>query len=219
MRRRLSAAVLAAVAFLSSAGCTPERQAPSQGPISDVSVNDADGLNGVLLPRPYRVPDVTLQDTTGRSVDLRTAAQKPLTLVFFGYTHCPDICQVVMANISSALVRLPPDQRSAVDMVFVTTDPARDTTKVLRSYLDRFDPAFRGLTGDLSRIVRLGKAFDVEIEKGEKLASGGHDIAHGTQIVGLRPDRTAPLVWTEGTAPEALADDLTKILDDKVSGL
>ena len=57
------------------------------------------------------------------------------------------------------------------------------------------------------------------IEKGKKLASGGYDVAHGTQIVGVRPDGTAPLVWTEGTDPASLADDITKILDDKVPGL
>ena len=68
-------------------------------------------------------------------------------------------------------------------------------------------------------IVRLGKAFDVPIEKGEKLASGGYDVAHGTQIVGLLPDGRAPFVWTEGTDPAALAEDISTILDDKVPGL
>ena len=219
MPRRRLAAALAVLTVLAAAGCAEETRSAPEGPVADVRINDADGLNGALLPRPYRVPDVVLQDTSGASFDLATAARKPVTLVFFGYTHCPDVCHVVMANISSALVRLPEGQRSQVDMVFVTTDPRRDTPQVLRSYLDRFDPGFRGVTGELSGIVRLGKAFDVEIEHGRKLASGGFDIAHGTQVVGVRPDRTAPLVWTEGTAPEALADDLTKILEDKVSGL
>jgi protein SCO1 len=219
VRDRRAAAALAVLAVLSATGCAGRSASQSQAPVADVKVDDADGLNGVLLPRPYRVPDVALEDTAGKQVALATAARKPVTLVFFGYTHCPDFCQLVMANISSALVRLPKDQRSEVDMVFVTTDPRRDTPRVLRSYLDRFDPAFEGLTGDLSRIVRLGAAFDVEIAKGRKLPSGGYDVAHGTQVVGVRPDRTAPLVWTEGTSPEALAGDLEKVLDDKVSGL
>jgi protein SCO1/2 len=219
VRSRRAAAVLAVLAVLSTSGCAGESPSSSKGPVADVSINDTDGLNGTLLPKPYRVPDIALEDTTGKQVALAASARKSVTLVFFGYTHCPDICQVVMATISSALVRLSDEERSRVDMAFVTTDPRRDTPQVLRAYLDRFDPGFRGLTGDLSRIVRLGAAFDVEITKGHKLASGGYDVAHGTQVVGVRPDRTAPLVWTEGTAPEALADDLEKILDDKVTGL
>ena len=59
----------------------------------------------------------------------------------------------------------------------------------------------------------------MEIAKGKKLASGGYDVAHGTQIVGLLPDGRAPFVWTQGTDPSTLADDITTILDDKVPGL
>ena len=67
-----------------------------------------------------------------RCVDCNTsAATRPLTLVFFGYTHCPDVCQVVMANIASAMTRLDPSQRSRVGMVFVTTDPVRDDVHTL----------------------------------------------------------------------------------------
>ena len=89
-------------------------------------------------------------------------------------------------------------------MEFVTTDPARDDARTICTPTShRFDPAFDGLTGDLPTIVRLGKAFDVPIEKGQKLASGGYDVAHGTQIVGLLPDGRAPFVWTEGTDPAA----------------
>jgi len=200
------------------AGCAGQAPA-AQGPVADVSVHDTDGLNGIVLDRPYRVPQVRLRSTSDRPLRLPTAARgRPLTLVFFGYTNCPDICQVVMANIASALVRLDKARRADVGMVFVTTDPARDSPAVLRSYLDRFDPSFEGATGALPRIVRLGKAFGVPIEKGHRLASGGYDVVHGTQVVGLRPDGTAPFVWTEGTSPGALADDLTKILEDKVHG-
>ena len=98
---------------------------------------------------------------------------KPLTLVFFGYTHCPDICQVVMANIAAGLVRLDPAQRDEVGMDFVTTDPKRDTAKAPRAYVDRFDPKFEGLTGQIGAIEKAGQAFDLPIEKGHRFASGG----------------------------------------------
>ncbi|MEO5710670.1 MAG: SCO family protein [Nocardioidaceae bacterium] len=217
MRRRLAAVVPLALA-LTLAGCGG-RSSGSQVPVSGVTMYDSDGLDGNVLPQPYAVPDLTLDDVDGSPYDLATDATKPLTLVFFGYTHCPDLCQIVMANIASAMTRLDSAQRAKVDMLFVTTDPARDDPKTLKAYVGRFDPTFDALTGDLPTIVGLGQAFDVEIAKGTKLASGGYDVAHGTQIVGVLPDGRAPFVWTEGTDPAALAGDITKILDDKVAGL
>lgn len=217
--RRLPAALGGVALAVVLAGCGGGSDASDGKPVAHVSIQDDDGLNGVVLPKPYAVPDLTLKDAAGRPYDLATDAKKPLTLVFFGYTHCPDICQVVMANIASSLTRLDPAQRAKVQMEFVTTDPARDDSRTLRAYVDRFDPSFDGLTGDLPTIVRLGKAFDVPIEKGAKLPSGGYDVAHGTQIVGVLPDGRAPFVWTEGTDPASLAQDITTILDDKVPGL
>jgi len=211
-------AVALASALLVLTGCGAQSRAEEGAPVSDVQVNDSDNLHGAVLPEPYAVPRVRLTDTAGAASGLVDQARKPLTLVFFGYTHCPDICQVVMATIASALVRLDPDQRAEVDMTFVTTDPARDSGRVLRTYLDRFDPAFEGLTGPLPSIVRAGRAVGVTIEKGQKLASGGYDVGHGTQVVGLLPNRTAPYVWTEGTAPGDLAEDIAKILDGEVAG-
>jgi protein SCO1/2 len=213
VRDRLAAGAAAVLALVVLAGCGGSQQGP---PVSNVKVHDADGINGTVLPQAYHSPDIALRDTHGASYDLASDARKPLTLVFFGYTHCPDVCQVVMANLASALVRLDPSQRRQVGVVFVTTDPRRDTSSVLRAYLDRFDPRFEGLTGALPAIVRAGKAYDIPIEKGQKLASGGYDVAHGTQVVGLEPDGTAPYVWTQGTGPGQLADDITAILDDKV---
>ncbi|CAN5428624.1 SCO family protein [soil metagenome] len=218
MRRSFAVVVVPLLLALALAGCGGQSSG-SQVPVTGVTMYDSDGLDGNVLPQPYAVPDLTLDDVDGSPYDLATDATKPLTLVFFGYTHCPDLCQIVMANIASAMTRLDSAQRAEVDMLFVTTDPARDDPKTLKTYVGRFDPTFDALTGDLPTIVRLGQAFDVEIAKGTKLASGGYDVAHGTQIVGLLPDGRAPFVWTDGTDPAALAGDITKILDDKVAGL
>jgi protein SCO1/2 len=213
VREKVGAAVLTAAALLATAGCGG---GADQGPVANVSVHDSDGLHGVVLPQAYRTPHVVLRDTSGGRYDLATSPRTPLTLVFFGYTNCPDVCGIVMGNLASAMVRFDPAQRRQVGVVFVTTDPRRDTPRVLRSYLDRFDPRFQGLTGPLPAIVRAAKGYGVPIEKGQKLASGGYDVAHGTQVVGLRADGSAPYVWTQGTSPQQLADDVTKILDHKV---
>ncbi|NUR08208.1 MAG: SCO family protein [Nocardioidaceae bacterium] len=214
MRSRLAAGLAGALLLL--AGCGGTSQGSGNGTVSGVSVHDPDNLHGIVLPKPYRLPDVPLEDSHGKPFDVAKDSTKPLTLVFFGYTHCPDICQLVMANLASTMTRLDDAQRSKVGMVFVTTDPARDDAATLREYLGRFDPSFEGATGPLPRIVRLGRTVGVPIEKGQKLPSGGYDVNHGTQIVGLVPGHEAPYVWTEGTDPSDLADDISTILDGKV---
>ncbi len=175
------------------------------------------GMHGAVLTEQYVVPDATLTATDGKPFSLTEDTTKPLTLVFFGYTHCPDICQIVMADITSALARLDDAQREQVGMLFVTTDPARDDPATLRRYLDRFDPGFEGLTGDLQRIVDVGESLGVAIEKGAKLPSGGYEVAHGTQIVAVDDRDRSPIVWTEGTSPDHLAEDLAALLADDES--
>ncbi len=132
-------------------------------------------------------------------------------MVFFGYTNCPDICQVVMSTIASAVARLDDADRSRVQVVFVTTDPARDTGPVLRSYLAHLDPRFVGLTGKLSRIVALGKPLHVDIEKGQKLPSGGYDVTHGTHVYGVIGNQ-ARVLWSQDTSPADMAADIIKLL-------
>jgi len=175
-----------------------------------------DGMNGAVLPDPYQLPGATLTDSEGGDYDLRKDTTKPITLVFFGYTYCPDVCQVVMANIAAAVSRLDDADRSEVGMLLITSDPARDDPKTLRAYLDRFNPTFEGLTGPLSTITQVAHRLGVAIEKGDKLPSGGYAVAHGTQIVGVLADGDAPIVWTDGTSSKELADDLTKALHDGI---
>ena len=203
----------ALTALLAVTGCGGAT--PAQAPVSNLTVHDDDGMYGAVLTDPYRLPDATLTDTSGRPYALREDTTKPLTLVFFGYTHCPDVCQVVMASIASAVNRLDPADRDDVGMLFVTSDPARDDAATLRSYLDRFDPTFEGLTGDLGDIVKVANALGVPVEKGAKMPSGGYEVAHGAQIVGVESDGTAPIVWTEGTAAQKFAADITTLLHDQ----
>jgi protein SCO1/2 len=181
-------------------------------PTTGFTDNNPDGMNGAVLGRPYTVPDVTLTATDGSKFSLTKDTTAPVTLVFFGYTHCPDICQIVMADITSAVARLDEADQKKVDVLFVTTDPARDDPTTLRTYLDRFNPRFVGLTGDLKTIVRAGDALGVEIAKGRKLPSGGYEVEHGTQVLEVDGRDRVPMVWTEGTPPQQIAEDLSTLL-------
>jgi protein SCO1/2 len=152
---------------------------------------------------------VKLNDTDGRPFEL--AQQPRRTLVFFGYTNCPDICQVVMSTIASAMARLSDADRAKLQVVFVTTDPARDTERALRTYLARFNPGFVGVTGSIDRVDALGKPMGVFIKKGQKLPSGGYEVDHTANVISVH-DGSGDLVWTASTSQSDMAADLEKIL-------
>jgi protein SCO1 len=175
---------------------------------------DSTGFDGSVTPRPYTMPDLTLTDTSGHGFDLQAATSAPVTLVFFGYTNCPDVCSLVMGDIATAVSRLDPDVASDVQMLFITTDPARDTPTVLRSYLDRFNPDFEGLTGPMSSIRQAATSLGVAIAGMRRLPSGGYEVAHGAQIVGFDQGGDISVVWTEGTAVTDLAHDIV-LLDQR----
>lgn len=210
--RRLAAlaATLPLVLVPTLAGCGSSDTASQSGaPIKDLRVPDDDGYRGIKLDTAYRVPSVPLTDTAGASYDLAT--QQERTIVFFGYTKCPDICQIVMSTIASAVARLDRADRARVQVLFVTTDPARDTRKVLRAYLDRYDPTFQGVTGPLARIEALGKPMGIDVAQGQKLPSGGYEVDHTTNVISVRDGR-GDLVWTASTSPTDLASDLHEVL-------
>lgn len=205
MRERLGALAAAACLTALLAGCT-----------SGSSDEDGDGYRAAVTHDPYTVLDTPLTDTDGQPYSLTEDTDKPLTLVFFGYTSCPDICQVVMANIASAMTRLDEADRDDVDMVFVTTDPKVDTEEHLRNYLDRFDPSFIGLTGKLDTIAAVGKPLAVYVADGEPLPSGGRDLnSHSTQVSAITADDTSPLLWTQDTSSADLAADIHTLLAEE----
>ncbi|GAB3659113.1 SCO family protein [Nocardioides korecus] len=213
-RRRLAAlaATLPLLLAPALAGCgsdAGDSASQSGAPVKDLRVPDDDGYKGIKLDTAYRVPSVPLTDTAGKPYDL--SKQQKRTIVFFGYTKCPDICQIVMSTIASAVARLDQADRARVQVLFVTTDPARDTEKVLRTYLDRYDPSFQGVTGPLARIEALGKPMGIEVAKGQKLPSGGYEVDHTTNVISVR-DAVGDLVWTASTSPSDLASDLHKVL-------
>ena len=180
--------------------------------LSACSKSSADTFSGAVLPRPYHVPATPLTDTEGSSFSLANSTDKQMTLVFFGYTHCPDECPTTMATLASAMLQLDESDQQNVQVVFVTTDPARDTESVIRHWLDRFDPSFVGLTGSLPTITKVATAVGVPILKGKRLPSGGYDVTHGTQVLAVDGKNTVPVVWTLGTTAPEFAHDIHQLL-------
>ena len=115
-----------------------------------------------------------------------------------------------MSTIASAMARLTAAERSELQVAFVTTDPARDTRPALRTYLDRFDPDFVGVTGPLERIDALAKPMDIFIKKGEKLPSGGYEVRpRHRRRVGPQ-GRRRPRLDRRAPRPSDMAEDLRR---------
>ncbi|MGN6251287.1 MAG: SCO family protein [Marmoricola sp.] len=203
--RRASPVLLVVALLLALTGC-----GSSTSPVSDLTRPDNHGYHGTYVDPPYTVPAITLPDNRSNPFTL-ARDDHDVDVVFFGYTNCPDVCQVVMGTITSAYLRLPQADRDRVRVVFVTTDPNRDDERQLTSYLARFDPSFTGLTGDIDAIGRLGTPLGVYIKKGQRLPSGGYEVEHGTAVYGITHG-TAPVVWNDGISASAMADDIERLL-------
>lgn len=165
------------------------------------------------LDPPFAVNGAALDGTTS-PYSLVESTDKDLTLVFFGYINCPDICGTVMSTLASAMSRLGDEERSAVDVVFVTTDPARDTPELADEYASNFDPDFIGLSGDLETIKDVALPLGVAVEKGDKLPSGGYDVTHGTQVVAIDGDNEGIAYWSQDVSSAQLAVDVRHLLKD-----
>ena len=174
---------------------------------------DSTELTGTELDPPFEVSSTPLVDTGGKPYSLTQDTDKDLTLVFFGYTNCPDICGQVMATLAGTLARLDDAQKDDLDVVFVTTDPARDDEATVEKYVSAFDPSIIGLTGDLDDIIEVGLSLKVGIEQGKKLPSGGYDVTHGTQVMAIDADDETPVFWDYDGSQAQLAHDVTMLLD------
>lgn len=204
---RLVAAVLGGAALL--AGCAGGG-ADDRTTAGNITVNGQRGWHGTPVSDGYVLPDLPFTDTDGHRVSLAGEARTPVTLVFFGYTHCPDVCNVVLANVASALRGSPPAVRENVRLVFVSTDPARDTPPVVREYLDRFDPGFAGLAAPVGTIEKAAKALYISYEKPDGTTGGSYEVDHGTYTTGFLHGR-AKVVWSDTTPVAHLRADLDRL--------
>ena len=184
-RRTLGAGLgLALIAALAGCGASASS---GNGSSSGMVVQSAPTslFNGVQLPKPYAKPDVTLTDAEGKSFNLVAGTAGKLTLVYFGYTHCPDVCPTTMATLASMMHALPAADAAKIDVVFVSTDPTRDTPAVLHTWLGQFDPSFIGLTGSFATIQQAASSLQITIEPPVKEPGGGYTVT-------LRPDGPRP---------------------------
>ncbi|MCG8360534.1 MAG: SCO family protein [Kiloniellales bacterium] len=130
-------------------------------------------------------------------------------LVYFGFTHCPDICPTALADISDALDLLGLDGEG-LRPVFVTLDPARDTSDALAEYVAHFHPRLLGLTGTPETIAALAARYRIAFEKRPLEGGGDYLIDHSSKIMLIGPDGALRASFLHGIRPEQLARELRR---------
>lgn len=186
--RRVGAALLAVFFAFSVTACGRGVGQPGMK-LTNVS------YHGVFQLPALEKPDVTLADTSGEPFNLRQRTQGKLTLVYLGYTHCPDICPTHMAELSAALKSLTPDIRRLVSVVFITTDPTRDTGPVLRHWLDNFDVDFIGLVPKKEDVNDLASKLDMPPLLTEATSDGGYAVVHAAFVLAFTRDNLAHIIY------------------------
>jgi protein SCO1/2 len=164
-------------------------------------------LAGAAIGGPF-----TLVDQNGRAVSDRDFAGR-YRIVYFGYTHCPDVCPTDLATIGQALNlfdKKDPARAARVQPIFITVDPARDTPAVLKDYLRAFHPRLAGLTGSAAQIADAEKKFVVYARKGDLQPGGGYAMDHSRQIVLQGPKGEPLALLPDDQGPEAMAAELAR---------
>jgi protein SCO1/2 len=166
------------------------------------------GVGGTALASaiggPFRLIDQNGQTVT--DADLKGK----WSLVYFGYTHCPDACPTALNDISIALDDLGP-KRDAVRAVFITVDPERDTAEALKSYVTSFDAPILALTGSPEAIAQAAKGYRVYYAKHHE-AGGDYSMDHSSVIYVMDPEGRFTASFTHESTPEQIAERLKKLL-------
>ena len=169
----------------------------------DVSTDD---LKGVLIDPAQPKPDFVLTDTEGQPYDFAAETEGQLTLLYFGYLNCPDICPVHLAQIAETFDQHPDVARDA-EVVFVSVDPHRDSPEEIRAFLDNFDSRFVGLTGTLDELEKAQTAANVPVAQ---FVGDGEDytVNHAGQVIAFAPDGLSHSVYPFGVRQSQWANDL-----------
>jgi protein SCO1/2 len=172
-----------------------------------------DAFVGVSLADPPTMPAISLPDQHGRPFPLADSTRGYVTLLFVGYTNCPDVCPVHLANLAAVIRDLSPSQARRLRTVFVTADPERDTAERLREWLGALHPEFVGLRGTREEINALEAALGLPASVVEPGATPGeYFVGHASQILAFDENGRARASYPWGVRQRDWKRDLPRLL-------
>lgn len=165
----------------------------------------ATDITGAEFARDFR-----LTDHNGKVRSLADFKGK-VVAVFFGYTHCPDVCPTTLADFAAALEQLGP-QAERVQVIFVTVDPQRDTPELLKQFVPAFNPGFLGMYTDAESLRRLAREYKVVYQKAAVKAADDYLIDHSAGTYLYDPQGRLRLLMPYGSSSDMIAHDLKALL-------
>lgn len=205
MRHPIHRAALGALTAVTIAGCANTR--------ADVLKR----IHGVQVSPVRAKPDFTLESTDGQTFHFAHDTHGAATLLYFGYTNCPDVCPTHLTNIAAALRRMSPKDQARIRVVFVTTDPDRDTPQRLRQWLNNFDSRFIGLRGSIDSVNGIQASLGLPpatMEMIDSAAAGpraAYGVGHAAQVLAFTPDDSLRAEYPNGFTADDWANDLPKL--------
>lgn len=185
------------------------------GPDAEDAALDDDNLGfaGTVLGYPVVKPSIDFVDTSGAAYDVAAETAGQLTLMLFGYTSCPDVCPVHLNILASTLEDLT-GPASKTKVIFVGVDSQRDTPEAIRTFLDKRDEEFIGLTADPAVLDDALTEMQLpSIIIGEPRPDGTYVVEHPSQILAFTPDDLCHIVYPFGVREAAWKQDLPRLLD------
>lgn len=169
-------------------------------------------LQATVMETPRLLSDFALQDQNEQAYS-KANLQGSWTFLFFGFTHCPDVCPTALLNLKSTLDELKDQDIELPKVVLVTVDPERDTSEQLKGYVEFFDPSFTGLTGDLNQIQALTKSIGVGFSKvaGRSGKENDYQVDHSAYVLLLDPKGNLKAYLSPPHTPQQLAHDYRAI--------
>ncbi|MEJ2106745.1 MAG: SCO family protein [Acidiferrobacteraceae bacterium] len=149
---------------------------------------------------------------SGKQVNADTYHGK-FVLVYFGYTHCPDVCPTTVARMAQSLNQLGERLAKKVQVLFVTVDPARDSATIMAAYAHNFGPHIAGLRGTDAQIQRMANRYHVSYGIGKRDKSGNYEVAHSSAIFIFGPDGKARLMAKATDPASSISHDLRMLMD------
>lgn len=151
-----------------------------------------------------------LTDENGETVTEKGFLGKP-TAVFFGYTHCPDICPITMGKLRMAIGQMPEDLRDDVNVLFVSVDPERDGPERLKEYTGSFGSQFTGLTSDEETLRQVTKRYRATFSYETPDENGDYLVSHPSAVYVFDAEGKARLLMRNDDPAQAIAHDLTRL--------
>lgn len=166
--------------------------------------------SGTLLPQPRPLPEFTLTDADGKPFD-RASITGRWSLVFVGFTHCPDVCPNTLSLLKTVNTRLQSENKK-LHVVFLSVDPERDNAAALRTYVNYFSPDFAGVTGPEDQLTVLGQAMGFVFAKAPGPTPETYSMDHSSALILVNPQAQVAGYFTPPLKVDALVTDLGSIL-------